>query len=78
MTTERLQSLVDTGQVKAISGTSEFEQVIAALRDCDEATVILRREGKPYAVLVYAATDQHDAAVNRAVDLMSDLGLATA
>jgi hypothetical protein len=76
MTTERLQALVDTGQVKAIGGTGEFEQVIAALKDCDEATIILRKDGKPHAVLVYAATDRHDEAVNRAVDLMTDLGLA--
>lgn len=76
MTTERLQSLIDTGQVKAIGGTGEFEQVIAALRDCDEATIILRKNGQPHAVLVYAAGDQHDEAVNRTVDLMTDLGLA--
>lgn len=75
MTTEALQKLVETGQVKAVGGTGEFEQVIAALSSCDEATIILRRQGQPYAVLVYAATDQHDAAVGRATDLMNDLGL---
>ena len=75
MTTERLQSLVDTGQVKAIGGTSEFEHVVTALKGCDEATIILRRKGQPYAVLVYAATERHDEAVEHACDLMFDLGL---
>lgn len=75
MTTEALQKLMDSGQMKAVGGTSEFEHVVEQLAKCDEATIILRREGQPYAVLVYANTAQHDAAVDRATDLMAKLGL---
>lgn len=77
MPTEKLQSLIDSGQVKTIGGTNEFEHVIAALKDCDEAQIVLRKGGKPYAVLVYAASDAHEGAVERTVDLMNDLGITT-
>lgn len=67
-TNSRLQALVDSGRVKAVGGTSELDTIISHVREADEAIITLRKDGRPFGVLVYSSKGEDEDTVNRAVD----------
>lgn len=70
---ELIESMVRDGMVKAFGGVgSEVHTIVTMLKDCDEATIILRSRGSPLGVLI-VADDANEDAVERGVETIQDL-----
>jgi hypothetical protein len=70
---EIIDEMIRAGMVKAFGGTGEdISRVVATVKDCDEATVILRRSGKAVGVLVVADSD-HEGATKRGQEVLAQL-----
>jgi hypothetical protein len=69
MTSTAIEAMVSTGRVRAVRDGSE---ILRTLQSCDEATVILRKGGKPVGVLAYSANDDATA-LDRAADVIESL-----
>ena len=66
VTDEIIDAMIRAGMVKAFGGTEdEVTKVITTVEDCDEATVILRKNGRAVGVLVVADDSATEGARSR-------------
>lgn len=68
---EIIDAMIRAGMVKAFGGSDdEITRVVTTVNDCDEATVILRKNGRAVGVLVVADDSVADEARGRGTQVL--------